>query len=258
MRTVLLTLFLSLILPLSSFAQHLSDNYIPEDLLKGRVKQVEEFIARFNHEEDWEGKKVKDPTDSLLRSKYLHTLFDYSRFRNKDGKLSPIAEQFIHDVVRNRYQIHFTDTSWVAKVQCKALVSGNKYPLTLYLQVEKIAEYEYAWVISNIDGSLFNSTSSSSHRLIISPVEHEIGFMGLLSLPTKKGYVTDRIFPKHYSPDKLSMLDFLLKNGMIKITDIENLTFHFFNIPGYAFTIERLNRKGTYNTGWLITSLNTM
>lgn len=47
----------SLILATSTFSQVLFEGTVNENLLKGRVKQIEEFIARFNNEEDWEGKK---------------------------------------------------------------------------------------------------------------------------------------------------------------------------------------------------------
>ena len=52
-----LFIFWSLILSTSTFSQVLFEGTVNENLLKGRVKQIEEFIARFNNEEDWEGKK---------------------------------------------------------------------------------------------------------------------------------------------------------------------------------------------------------
>ena len=42
------------------------------------------------------------------------------------------------------------------------------------------------------------------------------------------------------------------------VKEITNVRFHFHNIPGYAFTIKRIERKNSYNTGWLITNLKSL
>lgn len=231
MRALLLTVLLCFTRPFTASSQTYFPEPIKEDLLKGRVKQVEEFLARFNYEEDWQGKKVTDSTDPFLRSKYIHTLFDYARFRQKDGKLTPVAEEFIQEVVKHRYLIHYTDTSWSAKVKCKAVANKKRSDIVLYLHTRQIAPHEYAWVVTRAESLLLKSPADSLPYLKISPVEHEIGFTGLLSL----------------------------KNiGKLKITQIEDVSFHFRNVPGYSFTIERIERKNSYNTGWLITSLNKL
>ena len=111
-----LFIFWSLILSTSTFSQVLFEGTVNENLLKGRVKQIEEFIARFNNEEDWEGKKGNICTDTLYRKKYIRTLFDQSCYRQANGELIPLAEKFIHEVVKNNYQIHFTDSTWSAQV----------------------------------------------------------------------------------------------------------------------------------------------
>ena len=62
----------------------------------------------------------------------------------------------------------------------------------------------------------------------LSPVEHEVGFTGLLSL---------------------------IMEGGLRVRKITHVSFSFRTVPGYVFTIERIERKNSYNTGWLITSL---
>ena len=231
---------------------------IDEDLLKGRVKQVEEFMARFNYEEDWLGQRVENPADSLMRQKYLHTLFDYFRFRQDDGRLTALAEQFIQDVMRNDYRIHYSDTTWMALVRCKASVNGRSYGLELRLRPQQMAPHEYHWIIAEADGPLFAPPARSAVRPSISPMEHEIGFTGLLSLPAKREMDVSLLFPSGFEPDNLSMLAFLLKSGMLTFTAIDDVSFLFLSVPGYAFLIERVERRDSYNTGWLITSLSKL
>ena len=104
---------------------------------------------------------------------------------------------------------------------------GRSTALTLYLRTQQVAPYEYRWVVSNAESPLFKNTKDSIPPLKISPVEHELGFTGLLSLS----------FPK------------------LQITMIEDVSYIFMNVPGYSFSVERIERKNSYNTGWLITSL---
>lgn len=251
-----LFIFWSLILSTSTFSQVLFEGTVNENLLKGRVKQIEEFIARFNNEEDWEGKKGNICTDTLYRKKYIRTLFDQSYYRKANGELTPLAEKFIHEVVKNNYKIHFTDSTWSAQVDCKAIIGGRQTNIKLYLRTEKVAPFEYIWVISNYETPLLPTTPKAP-RPYLSPTEHEIGFIGLLAL--SDGYKnTTRLFPSQTKTDRLSGLAFLIQNGMFKVKEITNVRFHFHNIPGYAFTIKRIERKNSYNTGWLITNLNSL
>ncbi len=227
MKQLLLSLLMGYLCPIYLFSQPFLAGQINEDLLKGRVKQIEEFMARFNCEEDWEGNSIADSNDSTLRSKYLHTLFDYSLFKEENGKLTAMAEQFIAEVVNKGYRIHYTDTTWLAKVRCKAKLCGTPTALTFYLRIQQVAPYEYRWVVAGAESPLFQNTADSIPPLKISPVEHELGFTGLLSLTSPK----------------------------LQVTLIEDISYQFHNIPGYSFSIERIERKDSYNTGWLITSL---
>lgn len=250
--TLLLWVFL---LSSTAFSQVFFEEKINENLLKGRVKQVEEFMARFNNEEDWESKKATY-TDSTYRTQFLRTLFDHSLYPIKNKKMTSLAEKFIQDIIKNHYQIHFTDTTWSAQVDCKVVIGGKSSKMKLFLKTEQKAPYEYVWVIFDFVSPLIQAEPTAP-RPIISPTEHEMGFMGLLSLSTQEKKNVSNLFPKNVKIDRLSILAFLIKNGFIRFTEISNICFHF-HVPGYAFTIKRIERKNSYNTGWLITNLSIL
>lgn len=258
MRPVFIALLLAVACPVSVTSQIYFSEPIDEDLLKGRVKQVEEFMARFNYEEDWEGRRVENVADTFMRAKYLHTLFDYGRFRQDDGQLTAEAERFIQEVVSQGYLLHFSDSTWMARVGCKVLVNGKSHSITLSLRTQQVAPNEYIWVIVDVSSPLFAPNGRPASHPFISPVEHEIGFTGLLSLPTTKNQDVSRLFPPGRASDKLSMLAALLTNGMIKFTNIDDVSYHFQTVPHYEFSIERVERKDSFNTGWLITSLHSL
>lgn len=255
MKKRLILLLWGVLLTASAFSQVLFDGKINENLLKGRVKQIEEFMARFNNEEDWESKKATQ-TDSIYRTQFLRTLFDHSRYPITNKKMPHLAEKFIQDIIKEQYKIHFTDTTWSAQVDCKVVIGGKVTKMKLCLQTEQKAPYEYVWVISDYDTPLLR-TDSTAPRPIISPTEHEVGFMGLLSLSTQGKKNVSYLFPKKMQTDRLPILAFLIKNGLIRFIEISDVSFRFF-VPGYAFIIKRIERKNSYNTGWLITQLNKL
>ena len=58
---------------------------------------------------------------------------------------------------------------------------------------------------------------------------------------------------KEYNPNGLSAFFALIHSGVLQIEYVENLTYCFFNVPGYVFLVNDFNRKGI-NSGWLISS----
>lgn len=229
-----------------------------EDLLKGRVKQIDEFMCRFNMEETWDGKKITDKGDKDLHRKYIKTLFDNDKFRRNDGTFSPIVDWFAHVVTDNGYTLHYEDSTWTAVVKCNATICNRSESITLYLQTRQQAKGEFVWIIKDVKGKLFAYLSDSSDdnkpHLFISPMEHEIGFVGILDKPYR-GADLRKMVADDRTTSRLSMLTMLLESGLLKLNTIQHVSFKFSTVPGWSFTVNRKEKKGSYNTGWLITEI---
>lgn len=229
-----------------------------ENLLKGRVKQIDEFMSRFNMEEGWDGKKLTDKSDFEFRKKYIKTLFDYDKFRNSKGTFAPIVEKFAKTVVENEYTIHYEDSTWTALVKCSTTLCGKNEMMTLFLQTRQLSKNEYVWVIKDVTGRIFSSVSEKSasekQHLFISPMEHEIGFIGILDKPYK-GADMSKMIAKDYTTSRLLMFTMLMESGLLKLNAIQNVSFLFKPIPGWSFVVNRIEKKNSYNTGWLITEI---
>lgn len=228
-----------------------------EKLLKARVKQVEEFISRFNLDETWEGRRVEAPADTALRAKYIATLFDADRFSDGRGRLSPLAQEFIRQTVSGGCRLSFEDTTWVAEVAVEASLAQKPQRIKMYLATERLAPYEYCWVVRSVAGAMFDVPQAENPYPVLSPIDHETGFMRLLDICYSDGRFT-QMLGRGYHPDRLSMLAVLLKNQLLQFKRIASVRFHFFTVPGWSFTIERKEKKGSFNTGWLISKLNKM
>lgn len=232
-----------------------------EDLLKGRVKQMDEFISRFNMDETWDGKKITDKSDLEYRKKYIKTLFDHDKYRNTDGTFSSVVEKFVNDVADNGYEIHYEDSTWTAEVKCNASICDKKLSIVLYLQTHQLGKNEYVWIIKDVRGDLFSSMFDKSTKrkaqLFISPMEHEIGFIGILD-KSYKGADLSRMVVADYTNSRISMLIMLLESGLLNLNTIQHVSFHFSSVPGWKFAVNRKEKKGSYNTGWLITEIKEL
>lgn len=239
-------------------SQNISTPSFSEELLKGRVKQMDEFMCRFNMTETWDGQKISNRNDTAYRKKYLTTLFDGNKFRLDGGKLTNIAAEFVNEVARNDFQIHYEDSTWIAEVECTAQIGNLHKKIKLYMHTQETKPHEYKWVISHVFGDIFNLSSQNNQTdTFISPMEHEIGFVGLLTLPMNAESVPGYM-DCNYTANQLSMLAVLLANKLLRLKTVDKVQFHFYTIPGYAFTVERIERKNSFNTGWLISKLSKL
>ncbi|MBR6191375.1 MAG: hypothetical protein IKQ68_04355 [Prevotella sp.] len=213
---------LTLLCSVAVSAQVLLTGHINERLLQGRVKQVEEFMARFNGDEDWQGGRMT-VSDSIMRTKYLRTLFDHRCFPMKKGVIeNGMAEQFIREVTESGVRLDYTDKAWQAEVDCRCVKNDTAFSATLTMRTVKVGDCEYRWEVVGMSDARMDVFSG----LRLSPVEHEAGFTALLSMRLP-----------------------------VRVRVVSSVRFVFHTVPNYTFTVERIEKRNSYNTGWLITSL---
>lgn len=225
-------------------------NQLDENLYKSRVKLVSEFFERFNGLRS--RPDVEDGIDS--RKNNLLLLFDLAMFKSKQDSLFVEAESFAEQVMADSIKINYSDTTWCAKAKCKGTLSGKPIDFWLYLNVENREKDMYKWVVSKAEGSIFSLEPPKQHKpFMLSPDDHEINFMSLYRMTSETpSYVKD-FKSMGYSIDQTSVFFTMVKMGLLKIEYVDELSFLFFQIPGYMFSIKQIERENL-NAGWLINS----
>ena len=238
-----------------------AQNYTDDDPGKfiAETKQVNQFIFRFNGEEDFDGKRYY-PKDKLyrnkkLREKYLNLIFD-----NKNQNIkSSIKKSFIKDIVYKKPEhLNFYKKNWFAEVSTRFKYKGELVNIILYLQIEK-HNNGYKWVIINLYFDIFNQLIAKNHineNKFIHPMSHELQFMNLRKIFNDKKNI-EFYYDKDYSPDYKTLFLYEIKNGNLQFSEITNVKFHFFQINNYYFELSNFNRKD-YNSGWLISKIFTI
>lgn len=255
--TLRISVVLSLVLLLNipSFGQLLDKE--DESKLYAETKQLNQFIRRFNGEEDEKGERYyprdKQYRSEKLRKKYIGILFDDS---NK-GISGDLKVQFAKDVLDKTKPVilDFHGGNWFSEVHTTFTMNGKTEPVTLFMELEKDHEGT-KWVISKVYAAMFDPyfiRDTTKVGKFLHPMSHELDFMNL----RKAFNYTDSIAQfavKRFRPDHLSLFLYEVKKGNLKFKTVEDLKFHFFQVNGWYFELSEFNRAG-YNTGWLISNL---
>jgi len=230
-----------------------------ESIFYAQTKQVNQFFRRFNGEEDVQGNRLYngDSTvrDAKIRKKYLPILFDYS----SPNISQDMKEVFINQVLNKRYPAYldFHGKDWFAEVNASFLYKNQKVNIIIYLKIEK-QHLGYKWVFSNVYFDKFSKWfthigDTVNNNLFLHPMSHEIDFMNINKVFRDEENL-DYYLDSNYKPDHLSLFVEEVKSGNLKFESVNNVKFHFFQVPGWYFELVYINRNDM-NSGWLITNL---
>lgn len=242
----------------STYAQSLDTYLGDEAVLYAETKQVNQFLRRFNGEEDIKGKRLS-VKDSLYRNPrwridWLHQLYDHKHPDLREGQM----EEFIRSVVLDTPRfLDFHGGNWFAEVHTTFRYQRRSHPVTLFLTLEK-ASVGSKWVFSNVYFEPFtdlfsHEIDSAAYPAFIHPMSHELDFMNLIKVFRQEQQL-ERFTERAFQPDYLTLFLYELKKGNLHFEKVSDVSFHFFQIDGWYFQLQEYNRRGM-NRGWLISQL---
>jgi hypothetical protein len=238
-------------------SQKISNIYQDEEAaLVASTKQVNQFIRRFNGEEDFKGNRLY-PKDSKYRDISLRKTYLGNLINQENNSIKQLTQEFIQDVNSSSKPKYFDfyGPNWFAEVSAKFLYNGKEQDVLLFLKIEE-ENSGYKWsIIGAYAGFLDEEFKASPPTDVkfIHPMSHEIDFMSLRKV-FKNNTKIDYYATKEYSPDYLTLFFYLVKKGNLVFQDVDDLKFHIFQIENWYFELQFFNRKGD-NTGWLISNL---
>ena len=253
----LFCLVLPAMLSVPSFGQAVFPDMAMEADFKAQVKSLEEFQARFNGIEKKPGTDMG--VDSLTRASNLISLFDFKMdkggltqesFKNK-------LYSFVDSVISTNTSFDMLGPSLFSECLCKFLYKGKPVKITLILKKEPLGKDKYRWALTGVKGLKKAGVIMTENTYSISPVEHEVYFIGLQDLFNENPSHAFGYKSRDNSIDQLSVLLTLVQEKIIKFDIVEDQVFHYTGVPGFVFTIKEKARTGG-NSGWLINSFTQM
>lgn len=215
------------------------------------VSHLDEFISRFNGE----SYRADKPEEYHNRTDGILLLFDGARLKNHNDSAYIAARTFCEQVAKDSILLDNYSGDWYAEITCAGLLNKQEVNFKLYLSIDLHEGQFYKWVITGADGELFKTSRQKEVAgLYLSPTEHGMRFMELKTITSNRYKFIDEYTKDSYRADPLSIFLTLVRTGLLKITQVNELNYHFLDVPGYAFTVSNVRRQ-TLNSGWLITKL---
>ena len=217
------------------------------------VKQIDEFFERFNNDSTLIKDYIFKNYDRMEvdREDLLVSLFDLkSSYLNKED-----VKSFIQTVNDSLKPVHlsFYDDDWYARVKCTVVYEEKIRELFLLLRVQIEKNGASKWVVHNVYADFLNTPNGNNPRAFLNPVSHATDFMGLNRAfedpENLKGYLSSS-----FEDDHLSKFAIEMQNNRISLKQVENISYHFFQVDGWVFTVENFRRQEK-NSGWLISRL---
>ena len=215
-----------------------------------RIKLVDEFFERFNQR----GVSVDNDRDDDDKMKSLLVLFDAKLFKSLEDSTFVEAKAFARKVLNDSIRLSFKDSTWVAKALCHGSFRGKPIDFTLYLNVECRRGNLYKWVIAKAEGELLNlKPSLERESIMLLPDDHETNFLSLKRITTEKDDYILNYKQRQFRLDPTSVFYAFVNAGLLDIDYVKPLSFLFFQVPGYKFEVQHVERDNL-NMGWLINS----
>ena len=232
-----------------------------------KVKQLSEFIHRFNFQKDFLNQDIGPEFESIIaRNDYIRLLFN-----NEDKRLNPEIENesyrnlvdfFIHEVCSDSIYIDPFSEQIYAELTCQISINGKNEELNLLLKREidnglKWAiisvnqnfnrEKEYQWIRHD------DTDTGDKPKSYIPPLSNETNFIDLKIL------LNDADNLDHLSSGdciKENVLGFynMIRKGALKYQHVKSIQYHILDIPGWIAVVTNFHRN-TDNSGWLISNL---
>jgi hypothetical protein len=222
-----------------------------------QVKQLDEFISRFNYKTDVYGKSITEG-HQFTRAEYIFSIFDSNYLRKLDSKSIVFVKDFVRYVVDKQPPLYLKmNENLYALAQCEANYKGKTYPLTVLLKVELASNGAAKWVLADAKANFLQLPPRKNEPSIyIPPNSHETNFISMRKELEKTQQITDYA-TKEFQTDTFSIFLFEIYNKNLKINTIDKITYYFFHADNHVFSVDFFNRPEK-NSGWLIASVSKL
>ncbi len=224
------------------------------------VKQLGEFVSRFNYKTDFKGNSIDSVFISKVsREKYLELLFNNEDPRlnsDSDSKYSDLQQEFINEVISKNFIINRYSAGIIAEAKSQVIYKNKPTEISVFLNQE-ILNRGVKWVLLSVKADFLDVLKQDTILLrFIPPTSNETSFISL------KRVFDDKHFQHYYSNsnysyDPLSAFLFALNSNLVKFEYVNEIEYYILDIPGWCIRVKEFNRNTT-NSGWLIDNISRL
>ncbi len=251
MKKIIIFLFFASCVSLH--AQSLENTFYDENWAV-RVKQIDDFVDRFNNELNFikNGVIVKNKLAQENRSGIILSLFNSSK--EIDQKL---IENFVSLVLDKDYYIKLGLTDITCVLTTKSVYKNENISIDFYLKIETLSDGSMKWVIYNAIPSKYPwQKIEFNPNKFINPSNHNLRFSSLGKFINESNDIKG-IFSDKFVVDEFSILVHEIIQGNLIIGDIKDLKYNINVLDQYKVSIDYIDNVEK-KSGWLITELSSI
>jgi hypothetical protein len=257
--------WLILLLFISSHArsQLLTDWETSAENFYHRIKNIEFFIDRFNHQpeaSDQLGEVNKKDTLTYLawlkeRDGTILTLFDKHRLRKEADAY--IKQEDLRDFIlqvnnpQRQQFLHFYDSGWYVTFTFKATYRKKEVDVECVLKISRSQLGVYTWTMTSVFSKELALNEHFNDQLNFIPIVHGTDFIGVRLALSDPDWISQ---VKLGDKSNTSLFLDLLASKELHLTQIRQITYHFLQIKDWVFSVQYVNRESS-NAGWLVDRL---
>ena len=233
-----------------------SVDFLSNDNFAFKVKQIDEFMERFNNAQSTLIKRYVQEhysVDSLSRASLLVSLFNQQDTTWDETTVRSFVDDVTHEATPSA-TLNFYDGGWYAELDCIGEYRGKIENFTLVLSLEVLPQGRGSkWVINGVEAGFLGLGYDTDRSRTLHPASHDTDFMNLITALQDtlnfRNYLSARAQPSQL----LLFLDELCE-GHLVFKQVSDITYHFLQIDNWIFKV-RDYRRDTANSGWLISEL---
>lgn len=248
-------LLLTLLFVLSSFSTHAQfDNLGLTEKLYNEVKQLNQFLERFNHREDVKGNPI-EKSDPLERQQYIAALFDLEYIKTVNDAQKDSIRLFLNQVTspKTATLLEYHQEDWFAEIAGVVQYKGKEHKLTLLMNVIGNKSKGFEWRLAGINAPFLESITSTEKDPIIPPNSNETNFMVLTKVFGNKESL-EKLIAEDYSANNLYSFINAIEEGRLTWKYSQKISYHFLQIKDWVVQVDWYNRDSN-NSGWLISKV---
>jgi hypothetical protein len=260
---LLLLLFFSGLLWKNSSAQTIESNSNRERNFAFEVKQIDEFLERFNYEKGSliiSYVKLNYPGTIIDRESLVQGLFN----RQNKSWIKTDLDSFFQTITDESKPVYldFYDHDWYAEILCKFKYKGRTVDVVILMKIQQASNGGAKWMIVNAYSRLFSPESSSyklpvkrTGRKFLNPMSHATNFISLSKALNDKPNILDYLDSNFLQSGSSRAFVRELLNNQLQYQYVKEIKYHFLQVDGWIFTVNYFNRQ-SINSGWLINRLD--
>jgi len=225
------------------------------DAVQTHVDHIEEFIERFNFEQNstfYNYTRRAFPNHNIDRGVVINALFNKRISKTTDDQKAAFVKGVTNPGRPVFLEIY--DALWYATVPVKMDLNGKTIEATVTLEIQLNRDYSIEWTVIGVVSDALRNVEESKD-LFISASSHATYFPELMQALGSASLFEGIISDSQKGGNALKFKKLIDGKKVTNVKVLNGIKYHFLQIPGWIMVVDYAPQDYSLNTGWLISEV---